>query len=78
MKLYNFLSLPEQLQLQTVWEIGSHIETATEDKVIHLLYAINEFYIEVRYCQRTNQILGFTPFKQGDLLEKYLPKIKPL
>jgi hypothetical protein len=41
MKLYNFLILNEHIQLQTVWEIGKHIETVTENGVIYLLYAIN-------------------------------------
>lgn len=78
MTLYEFRMLEEQLQIQTVWKIGKHIETVKDEKTIYLLYAINEFYVEIKYCQKTNQILGWLPFKQGDTLEKYLPKIKPL
>lgn len=72
MKLYEFISKDEQLQYQIVWEIGTHVETLYLDGVIYLLYAINDFFVEIRYSQRTNQILGKNQFKTGDHLDKYL------
>jgi len=75
MKLYEYLSKDEQLQFQIVWEIGVHIETVSKDGKMYLLYAINDFYVEVEYNERTNEITGKKQFKQGNELEKYLPKM---
>lgn len=75
MKLYDYLSLDEQLQFQVIWEIGKHIETVQDDGKTYLLYALNDFYVEVIYNQRTNEIIGKNQFKQGEHLEKYLPPI---
>lgn len=56
MRLYDFLSKDEQLQYQIVWEIGKHIETLYQDGTMYLLYAINNFFVEVQYSQKNNQI----------------------
>ena len=72
MKLYEYQTLKEELQYQVVWEIGKHIETLEQDGKMYLLYAINDFFVEVIYCQRTNEILGKNQFKQGEHLEKFL------
>jgi len=76
MTLYDYNKLNDQLQYQTVWEIGKHLETVTENEEMCLLYSIGDFYVEVRYNQRTNQISGKTSFKmKAALLEKYLKEI---
>jgi len=74
MKLYEFISKEEQLQYQIVWEIGVHIETLHWKGDMYLLYAINDFFIEIQYNQRTNTIIGKNQFKAGERLEKYLPR----
>lgn len=61
------------MQYQVIWEIGKHIETVQQEGKTFLLYAINDFFVEVIYCQRTNDILGKNQFKQGEHLEKYMP-----
>jgi hypothetical protein len=76
MKLYQYLMLEEQLQYQTIWEIGKYIETIEIDGVRFLLYAINDFFVEVQYRVRTNEIIGKNQFKQGEHLDKYLPQLK--
>jgi hypothetical protein len=75
LKLYEFLNLNDQLQYQTVWDLGKHVESITQKGVIHLLYIINDFYIEVKYDQRSNQIIDKKAFKQGSILDKYLKKL---
>lgn len=72
MRLYDFLSKDEQLQYQIVWEIGVHIETLHEEGFMYLLYAINDFFVEIQYNQRTNTIIGKNQFKDGEPLDKYL------
>lgn len=66
------LSKYEQLQYQIVWEIGKHIETLYHEGSTYLLYAINDFFVEVEYDRRTNKIRGKNQFKGGDILDKYL------
>ncbi|WP_116787814.1 hypothetical protein [Flavobacterium psychrotrophum] len=72
MKLYDFLILTEQQQYQAVWDEGTHVDTLACDGVTCLLYAVNDFFVEVRYIQEDNTILGKTEFKQGEHLDKYL------
>lgn len=72
MKLYDFLSLDDDLQYQAVWDFGVHIDSVICDKIHYQLYAINDFYVEVHYDAFSNSIIGKQPFKQGDHLDKYL------
>jgi hypothetical protein len=76
MKLYEFLSLTEVEQYNTVWSLGVHVDTYIKDIVAINLYSINDFYCEVYYDMNTNKILYKKTFKQGELLDKYLNKIK--
>jgi hypothetical protein len=76
MKLYNFLRLSEVEQYDAVWSLGVHVDTFIKDHIAINLYVINDFYCEVCYCMNTNKILYKKTFKQGELLEKYLDKIK--
>jgi len=68
--------LDEQLQYQTIWEIGKYIDVIEHKGIRYLLYAINDFYVEVMYNQRTNEIIGKNQFKQGEHLDKYLPLLE--
>lgn len=72
MKIYEFTRKDEQLQYQIVWEIGKHIETLYQSDTMYLLYAVNDFFVEVQYCNRTNKILDKNQFKDGHELDKYL------
>jgi hypothetical protein len=76
MKLYEFLRLSEVEQYNTVWLLGVHVDTYFEDNLAINLYVINDFYCEVYYDIKTNKILYKKTFKQGELLGKYLGKIK--
>ena len=52
------------------------VDQFIKDGIAINLYAINEFFVEVYYDQSNNTILYKKHFKQGELLDKYLNKIK--
>jgi hypothetical protein len=76
MKLYEFSILTEEEQYNIVWSFGSHVDTHINNNIAINLYVINDFYVEIYYDRVSNQILYKKHFKQGDLLDKYLNKIK--
>ena len=76
MKLYEFSRLIEEEQYNTVWDIGTLVDQYFKESVVINLYAINEFFVEVYYDNDNNKILYKKHFKQGELLDKYLNKIK--
>lgn len=76
MNLYEFTRLSEEEQYNTTWEIGVLVDQYIKDNVAINLYAINEFFVEVYYDQKNNKILYKKHFKQGELLDKYLNRIK--
>lgn len=75
MKLYEFLRLPDDKQYQAVWDLGKHAETKTVKDITYQLYVLDDFYVEIHYDSATNKIVGKIPFKEGEILEKYLPDI---
>ncbi len=76
MKLYEFSRLTEEEQYNAVWDIGTLVDQYFQDNVVMNLYAINEFFVEVYYDSASNKILYKKHFKHGELLDKYLNKIK--
>lgn len=76
MKLYEFSRLTEEEQYNTTWTIGVLIDQFIKDNIAINLYAINEFFVEVYFDQTNNKILYKKTFKQGELLDKYLNRIK--
>ncbi len=76
MKLYEFSRLIEEEQYNVVWDIGTLVDQFFKESVVINLYAINEFFVEIYYDRDTNKILYKKHFKQGELLDKYLNKIK--
>lgn len=74
MKLYDYKKLSEPEQYRVLWTDGVLIDGCMEGDVKKLLYAINNFYVELWYHVITNKILWKLSFKQGRLLEKYLDK----
>jgi hypothetical protein len=76
MKLYEFLGLSEVEQYDSIWSFGVHVDSFIRDSKAINLYVINNFYCEVYYDIKTNKILYKKTFKHGELLDKYLDKIK--
>jgi hypothetical protein len=72
MKLYEFLILSDELQYQSVWDLGVHIDNIVYERINYQLYAINDFYVEIHYNIADNKIVGKLAFRNGQALEKYL------
>lgn len=74
MKLYDYICLTENEQFNTIWNNGIHIDTFIDGNIKINLYAINDFFVEIYYDAELNKINEIKHFKQGYLLDKYLPK----
>ena len=74
MKLSEYKMLEDREQYRVLWSDGILIDGCIEADVKKLLYAIDNFYVELWYHVFTNKILWKLSFKQGKLLEKYLEK----
>ena len=75
MTLYEFLTLSEDEQFNTVWSKGVFVEQHIENEIAINLYSINNFFVEVYYDRKANKIIDKKTFKQGILLDKYLKNI---
>jgi hypothetical protein len=74
MKLYQYKKLNEAEQYRILWTDGILIDACIEGDIKKILYALNNFYVELWYHVYTNKIMWKLSFKQGKLLEKYLDK----
>ncbi|MNK07684.1 hypothetical protein D3C87_256010 [compost metagenome] len=74
MKLYDYKKLNEEDQYQILWDNGILIDACIEGHIKKILYAVDNFYIELWCHTLTNKIIWKLSFKQGPLLEKYLKK----
>jgi len=74
MKLYEYKKLSEKEQYRILWSEGVLIDACLEGDVKKILYAIDNFYIELWCHSLTSKIIWKLSFKQGILLEKYLSK----
>ena len=77
MKLNEYKKLSEEEQYSLLWDKGVLIDACIEGEVKKLLYAIDNFFIELWCHVITNKVLWKLSFKQGRLLEKYLNKYSP-
>lgn len=74
MKLNEYKQLSEEKQYNILWERGVLVDACIEGKVKKLLYAIDNFFVELWCDLLTNKVSWKLSFKQGRLLEKYLDK----
>ena len=74
MKLSEYKILNEEDQYRILWDNGILIDGYFDGPVKKLLYAIDNFYVELWLHSMTNKVLWKLSFKQGKLLEKYLNK----
>ena len=74
MKLYEYKKLNEEEQDHILWHDGVLIDGCMDGHVKKLLYAVDNFYVELWYHVLTNKVLWRLSFKKGKLLEKYLDK----
>lgn len=76
MKLFEFLKLSDEQQYKATWNTGVYVDLYLVDNFAISLYVINDFYVEIYYERNTNERLYKKTFKQGELLDKYLDRIK--
>jgi len=74
MKLADYKNLNEEEQYRILWDQGVLVDACIDGTVKKLLYAIDNFFVELWCHTLTNKIIWKLSFKQGKLLEKYLNK----
>lgn len=74
MKLADYKNLDEEEQYRILWNDGVLVDACIEGTIKKILYAIDNFFVELWCHTVTNKIIWKLSFKQGKLLEKYLNK----
>jgi hypothetical protein len=69
--LFRFLDLDIKEQAEYVWQ-GTYLATRTEKDKRILLYNLGEYYAEVFYDDKTNEITYIKGFKANSHLVPYL------
>lgn len=72
MTLDEFNALSDQEQQTAVWELSNFVVTRREGRDYLNLYAIDQFFVEIRYNPNRNQITRCRSFCRLDALEPYL------
>ena len=75
MTLYQFKLLDKMEQIEAVWD-SPLLATIEDDDFIYDLHQIHSFYAEVKYRKPGRTLNGMKTFKNPDLLNPYLDKIK--
>ena len=75
MGLYEFNALPESERLAYVWERSTYLLRRQLATCWLNLYAVGDFFVEVRYDTEQNQITACRSFRSTILLESYLARI---
>lgn len=71
MGLYEYLTLSNEEQWDLIWDKGEYVDTYKSIDCSFVLYAIDQFFVEVELDVLTGSIIGKSPFKHGVRLEKY-------
>ena len=71
MGIYDFNTLSEHDQYDTVFTNGQFVDTVTKGKTKFALYAVSMFWVEVTYDVKDNRITGINSFVGGETLDKY-------
>ena len=72
MTLYEFIALPDPEQQTAVWEQSNFVVSRRDGRDYLNLYAIDLFFVEVRYNPDLNQITHCQAICRIDALEPYL------
>ncbi|MDB5243229.1 MAG: hypothetical protein JWP57_3854 [Spirosoma sp.] len=75
MALSEFNKLPDEAQLNAVWEQSNFVVTRRQGPYLLNLYAIDAFYVEIRCHPGQNQITGGRAFGSINALDPYLALI---
>ena len=63
--------LSEDKQYDTVFAKGKFLDIVIEGSSKYVLYAIDKFFVEVEWNNKTDEIVGKGEFKCGDNLDRY-------
>lgn len=69
--LYEFLALQDQEQYDVGFTQGQYLDIRIEEKNRFVLYAVEKFFVEVKYDSEKNKIINKTAFVTGEILDKY-------
>jgi hypothetical protein len=75
MTFNDFLSLTQDRQIELLKEQGVIVSNREHDGCKFELYQILNFYVEMRYRNKTGELLTIRKFKCTNLLEPHLEKI---
>jgi len=75
MTLYQFNSLNERQQAESLWENGVHIGERQDEEHTIALYQLRSFYVEVFYHSQLNEIKKTRSFSSTEQLAPYTCKI---
>lgn len=66
-----FLSLPTYEKFDVIFIKGDFLDARTEKKRLVVLYAIEQFFVELYYDPGSNKIIKVKSFEAGENLNKY-------
>jgi len=75
MTLYQFNSLDEMEQIESVWNKGVLLAERSDETHNYWLYQIDSFYVELSGLKGNPGYNGLKSFLTTELLEPYLDKI---
>ena len=75
MTMYDFQLLPEQEQIDRLYQFGVYIGKRKEAFSIILLYQFESFYVEVHYRKYRSHVIKLHCFESTELLDPYLEQI---
>ena len=76
MTLYEFNRLPDDHQLEQVWEQGVFLIRRKIARSYLILYALDGFFVEIRYDRDQNRVTACRSFRSLIPLEPYLEAIQ--
>ena len=75
MKMHDFQLLPEQEQIDILYQYGVYVGKRKEAFSVILLYQFESFYVEVFYRKYRSHVRRLHCFESTDLLDPYLEQI---
>ena len=75
MNIYQFYLLTHEQKCELVFHEGIFIASRVNGELIHSLYSISLFYVEVSFNLRNNYLDNVIVFNNSPLLEPYLEEI---
>ena len=71
MGLYEYMLLNDSDQWNELWQSGTFLTHHIDHTNKYTLYALHDFFVEVKLDAKTSKILNKRHFKTGHLLDKY-------